>query len=133
MTADSVYTYRNDTCGSTPMTVFPNNMVGYGRINLVEAIKRVRPDLDVAIRELPAVGKLRIYPNPFSSTIYLETTQALGEVQLEWRNVLGQQLAQETRVLNGQTAVSIPNWPSGVYWLTIKQADSSWTYKVIRQ
>jgi hypothetical protein len=133
MTADSIYTYRNDTCGATPTTVFPNNMVGHGRINLVAAIQRVRPDLDIAVRELPPVAQLRVYPNPFSSTIHLETTQALGEVQLEWRNVLGQQMQQAQVVLDAQTTVQVPNWPSGVYWLTVKQAGTSWSYKVIRQ
>ncbi|MGH1336165.1 MAG: S8 family peptidase [Aureispira sp.] len=133
MTADSVYTYDNDTCGTTPMSVFPNNMVGYGRINLLKAIQRVRPDLDVAVRTLPPVANLRLYPNPTSSTLQLKTARALGAVQLEWHNVLGQSLLQETIVLENETTLELGNWPVGIYWLTVRQEDSSWTYKVIKE
>lgn len=133
MTADTVYTYQNDTCGTTPMTVFPNNMVGHGRINLLKAVQRVRPDLNVAIRELPAVANLRLYPNPTSSTLQLQTNHPLGEVQVEWCNVLGQYLSQETIVLDNLSTLSIADWPVGIYWLTVKQKDSSWTYKVVKQ
>ncbi len=133
MTAEPVYTYRNDTCGNTPMTVFPNNMVGYGRINLVSAIQRVRPDLGVAIRDLPAVANLELYPNPTTSRLQLETAQPLGAVQLIWHNMLGQALTQQTIVLDNQASVQLGDWPKGIYWLTVRQANNSWTYKVIKQ
>ena len=133
MTADTVYTYRNDTCGTTPMTVFPNNMVGYGRINLLKAIQRVRPDLDVAVQKLPPVARLQLYPNPAHSSIHLQTNTALGEVQLNWHNVLGQHLAQETILLEQQKEVQLGNWPKGIYWLTVQQDKSSWTYKVVKE
>ena len=37
MTADPIYTYRNDTCGGTTQAVFPKNMVGPGPNNLWKA------------------------------------------------------------------------------------------------
>lgn len=133
MTADTVYTYRNEVCGNTSTTVFPNNMVGYGRINLVKAVQRVRPDLDVAIRALPVVAKLQLYPNPTTSSLQLETAQPLGAVQLIWHNMLGQALTKQTIVLDNQASVQLGDWPKGVYWLTVRQANNSWTYKVIKQ
>ncbi|BDS10750.1 S8 family serine peptidase [Aureispira anguillae] len=131
MTADSVYTYRDDTCGTTPQTVFPNNMVGYGRINLYKALEIIRPDLMVGTTKL-FTHQVQIYPNPVAKTLYLQTANPMGKCTVTITTALGQVVRHFDTYFSTILEMDLGNLSSGVYVVTIENKQEKVVGKLVK-
>jgi serine protease AprX len=131
MTADTVYTYRNDTCGTTTQFVFPNNMVGYGRINLYKVLEIIRPDLISSTTQI-VTEELRIYPNPSSGMIQVQTSKSMGTCQVIITNALGQVVRQFDTYFNTILEMDLGNISTGVYIIRIESKTQKVVGKMIK-
>ncbi|CAA6824269.1 MAG: Peptidase S8 [uncultured Aureispira sp.] len=131
MTADTVYTYKDDTCGTTTQLVFPNNMVGYGRINLYKALEIIRPDLTININKV-AQQNLRIYPNPSSGRIQVQTTTPMGTCQVTITNALGQVVRQFDTYFNTILEMDLATIGTGLYIIKIENERQKVVGKMIK-
>lgn len=132
MTADSVYAYQDDTCGGTLPTVFPNNLVGHGRINLYKALEIIRPDLFTSIKTLPS-NEVQIYPNPFSSVIQVQTTQNMGNCVVTITNALGQTVRRFDAYFNRNLELNLSHLSTGVYVINIENEQEQVVGKIVKQ
>lgn len=132
MTADTIYTYRDDTCGGTTHLVFPNNMVGYGRINLIKALQLIQQDSTVNVNTLIS-SDLQIYPNPFSTKINLRSNQPIGTCNIIVSNTLGQiQMSFEAN-FNNNLEIDLGQLASGVYFIVVNDGKKRYIEKIIKQ
>jgi serine protease AprX len=132
MTADSIYTYRTDTCGGTPQTIFPNNMVGYGRINLYKALEIIRPDLLTAITLIPS-NDVQIFPNPFSNVINVRTTKSMRNSTVIVTNALGQVVRQLDAYFDKNLELDLGNLSRGFYVISIENGEDKVVGKIIKE
>ncbi|MBL4650444.1 MAG: S8 family peptidase [Aureispira sp.] len=131
MTADTVYTYRDDTCGTTTQLVFPNNMVGYGRINLYKVLEIIRPDLISSTTQI-MTEDLRIYPNPSSGMIQVQTSKSMENCQVTITNALGQVVRQFDTYFNTILEMDLGNITTGVYIISIENKTQKVVGKMIK-
>jgi uncharacterized repeat protein (TIGR01451 family) len=82
--------------------------------------------------ELEAVLPLRVYPNPSSELLYVETL-GLSKGQLTLTNILGQVIENQSLKSQNITNFNIHSLPNGVYFLTLKTKDGTRIAKVVKQ
>lgn len=133
MTADTIYTYRNDTCGGTTQYVFPNNMVGYGRINLIKALQFIRQDFTLSTDVLPVSGALQVFPNPFSSKINLKSSEFIGDCHVSVTNTLGQQLFSAQVYFGNNLELDLSQLYAGLYIIVLENKQHRMIAKVVKQ
>ncbi len=131
MTADTII--ATDTCAGTLPTQIPNNMVGYGRINLRRALEYIRPDLFVvvAVAQLPT-NSLQVYPNPLTTQLWLRTEYPLGKSQITISNTLGQIVFIESTYLSMNHHLELGELPKGIYILTIENEKKYLSTKIMK-
>jgi subtilisin family serine protease len=132
MTADTVYTYRDDTCGTTTQLVFPNNMVGYGRINLYKVLEIIRPDLFNTSTSKIVQQDLRIYPNPSSGMIQVQTSLPMEHCQVTITNALGQVVRQFDTYFNTVLEMDLDTMSTGLYIIKIENETQKVVGKMIK-
>lgn len=132
ITADTIYTYRDDTCGNTPQTVFPNNMVGYGRINLYKVMKIIRPDLTDNLALLPT-EEMQIFPNPFSIKVQIKTARYVGNAKVLITNAIGQDIRRFDTYFTNNLELDLKDIPNGVYLIMIENEQFKMVGKVVKQ
>lgn len=133
MTADSVYTYRDDTCGMTSQSVFPNNMVGYGRINLLKVLEIIRPDLFTSTTKIERENSLQVFPNPTTGVLYLQTKRTVGTCRISVMNALGQVVKQFDTYFDRILELELTGMDTGLYWLEIDTGKEQIVGKVLKQ
>lgn len=129
-TADSVYTYRDDTCVTTQY-VFPNNMVGYGRINLYKVLEIIRPDLTINTTKVIAQD-IQVHPNPFSQTIQIRTNRSMENCTIRITSALGQVIRQFNVYFDRILEMDLGQLPSGVYVITVENGREKSVGKIIK-
>ena len=67
------------------------------------------------------IESILVYPNPFKSTLYLETAE-----NIEVKDVLGRSIFYS----KGSTSIQTSSWPSGVYFICLKNKNQ--TVKVVK-
>lgn len=132
MTADTVYPYRNDTCGGIANTTFPNNHVGYGRINLDKVLSILRPDLDVSVSQIPTLP-LNIYPNPTENSALVELPSSVQAADWRLVNTLGQVLQQGRLDASANLLLSLQELPVGLYWFQLQTKEQQWLGKILKE
>ena len=132
MTADTVYTYRDDTCGTTTQLVFPNNMVGYGRINLYKVLEIIRPDLFNTNTSKIVPQDLRVYPNPSSGIVQVQTSKAMEHCQVTITNALGQVVRQFDTYFNTVLEMDLGKMPTGLYIINIENERQKVVGKMVK-
>ncbi len=133
ITADTVYTYRNDTCGNTDHYVFPNNMVGYGRINLYKALQIIRPDLTNSVSSIQNFGNLQIFPNPFSDIIQIKTNYNVNNCNISITDALGHVVKQFKTYFTNSFELNLDFLPAGIYFIQVKNEKGKSFGKIVKQ
>lgn len=132
-TADTIYTYRNDTCGTTDELVFPNNMVGYGRINLYKALQIIRPDLTSNIKQVSPASSLGIFPNPFTNTVQIKTSLPIGNCTIIIVDAFGKIVKQMNSFFTTHLEINLSDLPNAVYFMHLNNGKTSLMGKLIKQ
>lgn len=122
--------FSADTCGGIAGSEIPNNSAGYGRINLWEALKVIRPDLFST--EYLDVENLRIYPNPFSDQVTFITPKTMGTCTFRITNMMGQQVAKQTVEIGRLLNLDLGYLPNGLYILTVDNKKECFSGRVVK-
>ena len=77
-------------------------------------------------------NSIKIYPNPSSDKITIETYETLAKGQLYIMNLSGQELLQQT-ITNPSTQIDISTLPSGVYVVKLREEKSIQVGKIIKE
>ncbi|MCP4443101.1 MAG: S8 family serine peptidase [Aureispira sp.] len=132
MTARPVYSNPPNTCGGTTGNLFPNNMVGYGLIDLDAALQYVRPDLFTATTEVQK-ARLRIYPNPTKGNITILAPKPIQNGTVQVSNTLGQTLLTQSASFDYQFQLDITALPKGLYYLNVSSDKESYLSTIIKK
>lgn len=84
---------------------------------------------DVGVNEsiLELNNALSIYPNPFSTSLTLETNSIIKEVNIS--NLLGEKVFSQTYP---ETTISLEHLPNGIYMMKVETGEGSSTQKIVK-
>ena len=121
-------------CGTISGMTIPNNTYGWGRINVFAAVKRGllyrRPTTEVIENQVFA----KVFPNPFSTEIRLDTEGVVGETFVSIVNLNGQVIFSQTTIFSPKNSLSIPlpNSSSGFYFYKIQNKNTTLVGKIVK-
>src|SRR5690606_37882581 len=75
----------------------------------------------------------KIYPNPFSDQITIESVGVDSNTKLEVINIKGQVVYETTTLLNGKTVLNTADWSKGIYFIRLTNGQGVGTYKLAHQ
>lgn len=81
------------------------------------------------IKEQTNTNNLMVYPNPTNNIFEINLPNLSEPYIIYLYSFLGQELFK----ISDQTIIDISNLPNGIYFLTIKNYDKTWTTKVIKE
>jgi hypothetical protein len=94
-------------------------------------------DVIIDVDELEFPGETKLFPNPATSEVNLNLDlKASAEVEVEWRNLLGQtihsnDLGKLGRGVHSQ-AYDVKAWPTGVYFMVIRANNTLKTMRFVK-
>lgn len=89
----------------------------------------------VAVREIakPATAiTMNIYPNPSNGKFTVEQANENSEMSLEVYNAVGEKIFQ-SEIHDRKSEVDLSDQPNGIYFVTIKTAQETFTQKIVIQ
>ncbi len=122
-------------CGSILGTSIPNNTYGFGRIDVLEAVKQAlnfKYATGVSNNSIEKIVK--VSPNPFGSEINVYTEGVEGLTQVEIVNVSSQVVVSKKEIFNFRNNITIqlPNLSSGVYFYRIQNETQRLVGKLVK-
>jgi hypothetical protein len=126
--------YSKDTCGGIRGDSLPNPVYGYGRINALAAVKAAQE----VVTDTPEVGasvSLRVFPNPASDLITLETGVFRGAGQFALWDASGRLYVTQSYPsgLEPFLSIPLPRLASGIYVYRWKTGEQTHTGKIAVQ
>jgi serine protease AprX len=122
-------------CGGILGTSIPNNTYGFGRIDVLEAVKQAlnfKNATSVSNNSLEKIVK--ISPNPFNAEINVYTEGVEGATQIEIVNVSGQVVVSKKEIFNFRNnfIIELPNLSSGIYFYRIQNETQRLVGKLVK-
>ncbi|MCG9881196.1 MAG: endonuclease [Bacteroidia bacterium] len=87
-------------------------------------------DMTNSLKELEALKKLQVYPNPFSQNLIIKWLEPNGKVEAKLFNVMGAQI--KSFELTESIEVKMDDVPAGIYFLQLRNASNQVTQKLIK-
>jgi serine protease AprX len=124
-----------ENCGSVLGTSIPNNTYGFGRIDVLEAVKQAlnfRYATSVSNNALDKIVK--VSPNPFNTEINVYTEGVEGATQIEIVNLNGQVVVSKKENFNfiNNVTIELPNLASGIYFYRIQNETQRLVGKLVK-
>jgi hypothetical protein len=102
---------------------------GQFNLNWLEITTETQP---TAVSEL-AQNKVKVYPNPVTDELTVETNHPSGETKISVLDYSGREIYSETMSgLNGQKTVDFNNLKSGIYIVKVRNSDSTSSHLIIK-
>ncbi len=132
LTAQPMQTTQD--CGTISGLTVPNNTYGWGRINVFAAVKKGLLYRRPSTETIENQAFVKVFPNPFSTDIRLDTEGVLGETQVSIFNTNGQVIFSQTAFFNPKNAfsISLPNSLSGLYFYKIQNKRTVLIGKIVK-
>jgi serine protease AprX len=121
-------------CGTISGLSVPNNTYGWGRINAFAAVKRGLSYRRPTTKVIDNQSFAKVFPNPFSSEIYVDTEGVLGETVVTFFNINGQVIFEKITMFapSNRLTVSLTTVPSGIYFYRIHNKRVTLSGKVVK-
>jgi endoglucanase len=79
-------------------------------------------------------SQINVYPNPVDKTLNVSLPIDAAVNQITFNDISGRVLLQETANNNsGEYSFDTSNIPSGIYMISLKSAEKTWTKKIVKQ
>jgi hypothetical protein len=75
----------------------------------------------------------KYYPNPFTDKITISGTIQFDNTEVLLRTVSGQTIVHKKNISGNNIEINTGNIPAGIYFLELKQNDTQFVGKVIKQ
>ena len=121
--------FGTQTAGSITYGRFPNGTGPWIYINSSFSSENLHP-VSVEEMAIPEKNNFIIYPNPAKDIINIQLDQ-IGEYQIVMRDLSGRILSAKTNSSSNNSTINVSNYSSGIYLLTVSNADFTLTKKFI--
>jgi len=113
----------DQNCGDIPGTQVPNHTYGYGRVDAlaaVEAAIALIPPPPSATHEESRLS-VKVYPNPVDNQLFIETKNAVGEIQVQLFDINGKLIIERSwsAGYHSKTSLDLTGKLAGVYFYRI--------------
>ncbi len=131
----AVHITSTQTCNGTAPSVYPNNTVGYGRINILAAVNYALSSTTSIDNANPVSKGITVYPTPAIDDLFAIIENAKDVVsQVEIFNPTGQLVLNESILMNYHSLdIPIHALNGGVYMYSIKTGDRTYNGKFIKK
>ena len=122
-------------CGDIPGTEVPNHTYGFGRVDALAAVEAALALIPSGVGDNASVKGINVFPNPVSTQLIIEITQATGKATIDIYDLHGRSMMQQQWDTNGLTihSVDVSGMPSGFYVYTISAGDHQLQGKLIKE
>ncbi len=79
------------------------------------------------------IKSLRVYPNPASDALYIETSRSNENAIIQIIDLAGKKVKEQKLVLTGNTSVDISNLPKSIYKILIKTGTKTEALKFVKK
>lgn len=103
--------------------------------NSLESISDTLPysSQPVTIVKSKIESKVHLFPNPFTRKLRIETNNQSSELmKIEIRDITGKVLNYFERITEKDTSLDLEDYPSGIYFITIKIASNRSNFRVVK-
>ncbi|MCI4669979.1 MAG: lamin tail domain-containing protein [Bacteroidia bacterium] len=85
------------------------------------------------ITEQSIAAQIKIGPNPFNNTLFVETEELKGTSTVSLFDMMGKKVFETEVYLGSRTEITVPNLNKGVYMMQIGSAQGSFNTKVVKK
>ncbi|HNA95092.1 MAG TPA: S8 family serine peptidase, partial [Saprospiraceae bacterium] len=112
--------YTDQACDSIPGSIVPNNTYGYGRIDVLQAVKLALKTVAANDIEKPKTT-VTSFPNPVSNTLYFDVKEFNGDILIEIFDVPGKLIYSSKQQVAGDKLVKcdFQHESTGLYFYKI--------------
>ena len=128
-----------NAAGNSSSTIkysFPDDNPAAGtnfyRLKMVDKDGRYSYSKTVAV-QVQSIKSLRVYPNPASDALYIETSAANENAIIQIIDLAGKKVKEQKLVLTGNTQVDISNLPKSIYKILIKTGTQTEALKFVKK
>ncbi len=118
-------------CGKDSVFSIPNNVYGYGRLNVFKAYELTKQLLTTGQADLPVI-KLKVYPNPTRDMVWMELAPEHKPIEVQLYNMQGQLVVRHINLQESTFILDIKGLPSGIYYYLLSTSAGLKTGKVIK-
>jgi serine protease AprX len=120
-------------CGTISGLNVPNHTYGWGRINVLAAVKKALSYRRTAVQNVDNQQLVKVYPSPFSSKISFDTEGVLGETTLSIFNLNGQTIFEKTTFFSPSNSLTIDlTFTEGIYFYKISNKNVILSGKIVK-
>ena len=129
----AVHITNTQTCNGTSPTTFPNNTMGFGRINILAAVNYV---LSTGTNNIQtSANGVTVFPTLAKDNIYFRFENPKDEkAEIKFFSAAGQLVMEKTMgVYNDTHSISIEDLQQGFYLYSVKTESNSYNGKFLKQ
>jgi serine protease AprX len=131
----AVHISNSENCGGTSPTTFPNNTIGFGRIDLLAAINYAI-SISISVQDKNSViNQVVVYPSPAEAELFAVMNDIKNvQAKIYLYNTTGQLVANHSLNMNNYTLhIPVAGLASGVYSYNIVAAGKSYKGKFVKK
>ena len=87
----------------------------------------------VGINELSSDNSISIFPNPASNQLFIHGDRAIENATLTIFNMIGERVLDQKILHSDHTSVDIENIAAGIYFIEIRQQESKWVGRFVKE
>lgn len=132
----AVHITSTQTCNGTDPSTFPNNTVGYGRIDILAAVNDAISHHPLSITEQNLYEKgITVFPTPADDKLFFRFENfKTNQADVAFLNTTGQVVLQrKTNTPNNSLEISVSTLPEGFYLYSIKANNTTYHGKFIKK
>ncbi|MEP7321735.1 MAG: S8 family peptidase [Saprospiraceae bacterium] len=121
----------NGLCSTDSIMSYPNNIYGYGILNVYKAYQLAKTLLTTPVKEQKTVESIRVFPNPSDSYVWFEVNPTDHATTISMINLHGQILLQQKNINQSLFYIDVTSLPAGMYYYKVTSKNKVYDGKVL--